>query len=263
MAAARLILTAAITLPASMPAAAKSPFDGKWVADLDTQSGLATDIYLVADGSYACKSCTPPRAYPADGQPHAIPGAPDVISEAVTIAGPRTIVTHIVSPALDRTTTMTVAPDDQSATYVSIDHRPGIKTALRTEYLARRTAPAPPGAHPVSGTWQGVRYVAVPAEVRTTELRVDGGMFTYRTPLGTSFIARLGGDYVPIRTSYKSALLAAVRRVGDRQIEESVKQDGKLVAVRTFTVAPDGRTMEIATRNPDGGAVFRITARKQ
>jgi hypothetical protein len=232
------------------------------VADLDTQSGLATDIYLVRDGSYTCTSCEPPRTYLADGQPYPVPAEPGLTSEAVTITGPRTIVTHIVSPPLDRVTTMTVAPDDQTATYVSIDHRPGIAAALRTEYLARRTAPAPVGAHPVSGTWQGVRYVEVPALVRTTTLRLTGDQFSYSTPLGTSFTALLGGDFVPVRTAQGTGVTASVRRTGELQIEELVKRDGKLIAVRTFTVTPNGDAMEIATTDPLKRLTFRATSRR-
>ena len=249
-------------LLATAPAHAASPFDGDWVAELDEQNGLATDSYMVRDGQYACHTCEPPRSYPADGEPHPVPGDPDVTSETVSITGPRTIVTHIVGPPLDRVTTMTVAPDDQTATYVSIDHRPGITVPLRTEYLARRIAPAPDGAHPVSGKWQGVRYVEVPEIVRTTRLHLEGDQFSLSTPLGTSFTGRLGGDYVPIYSRHGGDVTVAVRRTGQRQIEEQVKRDGQLVVVRTFTVAPDGRSMETATTDPARGITFRATSRR-
>ena len=257
-----ILVAVVLGIHASVPAQAASLFDGDWVADLDSQSGLATDVYLVHDGQYACKSCEPPRAYAADGKPHRVPGDPDVISEAVSVTGPRTIVTHIIGPPLDRTTTMTVAPDDRTATYISIDHRPGSKAALRTEYLARRTVPAPAGAHPVSGSWQGMRYVSVPALVRTTTLRLTRDRFSYSTPLGTSYTARLGGVYMPVRSAHAGGLTVAVRRAGTRRIEERFKRDGRLVETRTLTLAPDGRSIEIATTNPTNGATFRSISRR-
>lgn len=257
----RFIAGAALSLLGA-PALAQSPFDGDWVADLDTQSGLPTDTYLVQDGRYACSTCEPPRAYPADGKPHAVPGSPDVISEAVTITGPRTMVTHIVGPPLDRTTTMTVSPDGQTATYVSVDRRPGINAALRTEYLARRIEPAPAGAHPVSGSWKGIRYVVVLALVRTTRLRLVGDQFSFSTPLGTSFKARLGGDYVPVQSTQAAGVTVAVRRTTARQIEEKIKRDGQLILVRTFTVSGDGRSMEVASTDPAKGTTFRATSRR-
>lgn len=257
-----LLTAMACCLSVQASAQANSPFDGVWVADLDTQSGLASDVYLVKDGNYSCATCEPPRSYRADGKPHPVPGDPDVISESVSITGPRTIVTHIVGPPLDRTTTMTVAADDQTATYVSLDHRPGIPGVLRTVYLARRTAPALTGTHPVSGTWQGVRYVEVPPEVRTTVLRITGDRFSYSTPLGSSFTAHIGSGFVPLTSEGNAGTTVSVRRPGQRQIEERMMQGGQVVAIRTFTIAPDGRTLEIATTDPSRGTTFRAISRR-
>src|SRR5437763_13813517 len=158
------ILAAAMVF-AGVSAHATSPFNGLWVADLNTEMGQAgLDNYLVANGIYKCDSCRPPRTYPADGKMRPIPGDVSVISEGATIAGPRTIITRIVDHEMTRETTMTVAPDDQIATYVSLDKWPGRTKRLRTEYVAKRVAPAPAGAHPVSGSWLGLRYVTVPEE---------------------------------------------------------------------------------------------------
>lgn len=256
-----LLLVALLALPAAAPAA--SPFDGRWVADLDTQTGLATDVYLVSGGLYRCDSCTPRRAYAADGRPHPIPGDPQVRWESVRIAGPRTIVTHIEGPTLSRETTMTVAPDDATATYTSNDRRPGVKGPLHSVYIARRTAPAPDGAHPVSGSWQGLRYVAVPEQVRTTILRVDRTRFVYRHPLGYSFTARLGGGFVRVRGPYETPVLAAVRRVGARILEETRRSGGRVVLVRTYTLSADGRTLAIASTDPATGHTFRIAAHRK
>lgn len=257
-----ILAAVACCLSVQASARANSAFDGVWVADLNTQSGLASDVYLVKSGYYSCATCEPPRSYQADGKPRPIPGDPDVLSESVSITGPRTIVTHIVGQLVDRSTTMTVAADDQTATYISLDQRPSIPGVLRTVYLARRTAPAPTGAHPVSGTWQGVRYVEVPPEVRTTVLRVVGDRFSYSTPLGSSFTARLGGGYVPLSPEGNASTTVSVRRSGRRQIEERMKQAGQIVEIRTYTIAPDGQTLEIATTDPSRGATFRATSRR-
>ena len=171
--------------------------------------------------------------------------------------------TRIVEPAIRRVTTMTVSPDDRSATYVSIDHRPGIKQALRTIYLARRGSSGPPGSHPVSGTWQGVRYVSVPELVRTTVLIRNGNRFTYRSPIGATYSALLDGPFVPVRGPYEGKVLAAVRRVGDHKIIETRKQDGHVILLRTFALSPDGRSLTITSKNPATDSSFSITAHKK
>jgi hypothetical protein len=252
---------AAVSLWAA-PAAAESPFTGTWIADLGSQQGLPTDIYVVRDGTYSCESCVPPRRYPADGRLRAVPGTANV-SEAVTIVDSRTISTRIVQPDLVRTTRMRVALDGRTARYVSTDRRRGIQGPLRTEYLAARAAPGPAGAHAVSGTWRGVRYVSVPVQLRTTVLTDSGDRLGYRTGTGFSYTARYGAGFVPIQGPYDGSLSVVVRKTGPNQVVETRRRGGKDVQLRTYTVAPGGRRMEIATTDLATDTTFRITARKQ
>src|SRR3569623_1457780 len=118
----RALLLAAALASAGAPAQAASRFDGRWVDELKTQRGEAGfDTYLVANGLYRCESCRPPRAYPADGRMRAVPGDVSVLSESVTIAGPRFIVTRAADHEMIRETRMTVSADGRTATYVSLD----------------------------------------------------------------------------------------------------------------------------------------------
>jgi hypothetical protein len=257
----RLMTAAAFLLP-GVPAAA-GPFTGTWVADLDSQAGLGKDVYVIAHGTYSCESCTPARHYPADGKLHRIVGDPDVNYESVTVTGPRTIVTRLVEKAMARTTTMTVSPDNRTATYVSIDHRPGIGQPLKTVYLARRVAAAPQGAHPVSGTWQGVAYESVPELVRTTELRDEGGTLTYRVPIGATYTARIGGGAAPLHGAGTEGQQASVKRADSRHIVETRIRDGKVVMIRTFALSPDGKALTMSSRYPVMHSTFTITAHRK
>jgi hypothetical protein len=239
-----------------------SPLSGTWVADLDTQQGLPTDVYLVRDGIYSCESCEPPRRYPSDGRPHLVSRDP-VVSESVRIVDAWTISTHIVQPDLVRTTRMRVSRDGRSALYVSIDRRRGIRGPLRTEYEARRTAPAPAGAHAVSGTWQGVRYVSVPIQLRTTILNDSGDRLSYRSGSGFSYTAAFDGAFAPVAGPYDGSITVSVRRLDANRLVETRRRNGQDVQRRTYTVAPDGRSMEIATTDVAANSTFRITARRQ
>lgn len=256
------ILVAAATLASPAPAGRNSPFTGIWVADLGSQQGLPTDAYVVRDGIYSCESCRPARRYPADGRSRAIADDPGV-SEAVTVVDSRTVSTRIVRPDLDRTTRMRVARDGRTATYVSIDRRRGIRGPLRTEYLARRTAPGPAGSHAVSGTWQGVRYVSVPVQLRTTILSDRGDRLSHRTGAGYSYTARYGGPFVPISGPYDGSLSVSVRRAGPNRLVEARRRGGEDVQLRTYTVARGGQRMEVATTDLATNTTFRITARRQ
>jgi hypothetical protein len=176
----RTAILAAMLTAGAGSAWAASPFDGHWVDDLKTQIVADhADVYLVKDGAYRCDSCEPRRAYPADGHPRPVPGDASVISESVRVAGPHAIVTRIVETDMVRETTMTVAADDKTATYVALDRWPSVKAPLRTEYLARRVAPTPAGSHPVSGSWLGVRYVEVPEAYRSIDLKDTDAAFSW------------------------------------------------------------------------------------
>jgi hypothetical protein len=253
---------AAAALGSSAPEKRDSPLTGLWVADLSSQQGLPTDVYVVSGGTYSCESCTPKRRYPADGRLRPVAGSPGA-SESVAIVDSRTISTRILQPGLARTTRMRVSRDGRTARYESIDRRSGISEPLRTEYAAERTAAGPAGAHAVSGTWRGIRYVSVPLLLRTTSLTDSGGGLAYRTGTGFTYDARYGGEFVPILGPYDGSLSVSVRKVDPYRVLETRRRGNVDVQVRTYTVAPDGRRMEIATTDKATGLTFRVTARRR
>lgn len=257
------ILAATLAI-SSASAHAAAPFDGLWVADLKTQMGQAGfDRYLVENGIYKCESCQPPRSYPADGKMRPVPGDASVISEGATIAGTRTIVTRILDHEMMRQTTMTVAPDGQSATYVSLDKWPGRAELLTTEYLAKRMAPAPAGTHPVSGSWLGLRYVAVPEEYRSVRLKEANGQFTRIDFRHGRYSAKFGGPPVPVTGDGKNIFKAAVRAPDARTRIETISLNGKPLVERTYRISTDGKSLVTIVRDPSDGSVFTTTSHRR
>lgn len=259
----RAAIAAALFVFGACSAHAASPFDGLWVADLDTQAGQAGfDKYLVANGIYKCDSCTPPRRYPADGKMRPVAGTHAPTSESVRIAGPRTIVTRIVEPQMVRETTMTVAADGRTATYVSLDKWPGKPTLLRTEYVAKRVAPAPPGAHAVSGSWRGLRYVEVPVEYRSVDLREADGRFTRTSFRYGHYAARIGGPAVAVSGDGRNIFKASVRAPNPRTRIETLLLNGKDVQETTYVLSADGKSLKTSVRDPKDGSVFSTTSHR-
>lgn len=258
-----LAVTMAISA-ASAPAAAASPFDGLWVDALKTQVGEAGfDAYVVADDRYTCSSCSPPRSYPTDGRMRPVPGDPSVIGESVTIAGPRRIVTRIASRQMTRVTTMTVAADDRTATYVSIDRWPGSAKALRTVYLAKRVTPAPAAAHPVSGSWRGVAYTEVPEEYRSVRLTEIHGRFTRSNVRRGHYTARIGGPGAPVHGDGQNIYRAVVRAPNARTRVETILLKQQPVVERTYRVSADGRSMTTSVRDPKDGQTFTTVSHRK
>jgi hypothetical protein len=260
----RAAIFAAAMAVAGASSYANSPFDGHWVEDLQTQAGDAGfDKYLVANGIYKCESCRPPRTYPADGKMRPVPGDVSVISEGITVAGPRIIVTRILDREMTRKTTMTVAPDGRTATYVSLDKWPGRPKRLRTVYVAERTAPAPAGAHAVSGSWRGLRYVEVPEEYRSVDLKESNGQFTRSNFRHGHYTAKLGGNAAPVTGDGKDIYKATVRAPDAHTRIETILLNGKPLVERTYKLSADGETMTTTARNPEDGSAYIATSHRE
>lgn len=185
------------------------------------------------------------------------------VSEAVRVTGPRTIMTRIAEKEMVRETTMTVAPDGRTATYVSLDRWPGRTKRLRTEYVAKRVAPAPPGAHVVSGSWLGLRYVAVPEEYRSVRIIEVNGRFTRIDFRHGRYTAVIGGPPVPVTGDGKDIFRAVVRSADARTRIETVSLDSKPLVERTYQVSPDGKSLETVVRDPSDGSVFTTTSHRK
>lgn len=260
----RAMVIAAVVASAEAVAHAASPFDGMWVADLNTQMGQAGfDTYLVENGTYKCDSCRPARVYPADGKMRPVPGDVSVIAESVTITGPRTIKTRIVDHEMTRETTMTVAPDGKTATYVSLDKWLGRTKSLRTEYLAKRVAPSPAGTQAVSGSWLGVRYVAVPQEYRSIRLSEKNRQFTRIDFRRGHYTAEIGGPPAPITGDNKNIYHAAVKGPDARTRIETVSLNGKPLVERAYFLSADGKSLLTTVRDPADGSVFKTTSHRE
>ena len=241
-----------------------SPFNGLWIDELKTQMGEAGfDEYLIANGTYKCGSCTPPRSYPADGKLRPVLGDSSVISEGVVVTGPRSIRTETLARDMLRTTTMTVAHDGLTATYIALDKWPGEPKPLRTEYLARRVAPAPAGSHQASGSWQGIRYVAVPEEYRSVTLTEVGNSFARSNYRHGHYNVTIGGLPAIVLGDGQNTLKAYVRAPDVRTRVETISQDGKPLVERTYHLSADLSLMTTTVLNTKDGSVFSTTSHKK
>lgn len=259
----KLVFATALAISGSCAQGA-NPFDGHWVDDLNTQIGQAGyDDYLIANGYYTCRSCRPPRHYRADGKMRPVPGDVSVISEGVRIEGPRTIITHIIDQEMSRETTMTVAANNRTATYVSLDKWPNYRKLLRTRYMAKRVGPAPPGANLVSGRWVGLKYLEGPEEYRSNDFREHHGQFTRSNFRHGHYTATIGGRPAPVTGDGKNIFMAVVRAPDARNRIETISLNGKALVERTYRLLPDGKSMLTIVRDPKDGSIYKITSRRK
>jgi len=84
----RMILLAPLGsfLLASSATLAQSPFDGTWKIDMNKVTlPQKPDVYLLENGMYSCKSCTPPYTVKADGTDQPVSGQPYFDTVAVKV----------------------------------------------------------------------------------------------------------------------------------------------------------------------------------
>jgi hypothetical protein len=164
---------------------------------------------------------------------------------------------------MTRETTMTVAANGQSATYVSLDKWPGLMERLRTEYVAKRVGSAPAGAHAVSGSWLGLRYLEVPVEYRSVELKEANGYFARSNFRHGRYTAKIGGLAAPVTGDGKNIYKALVRAPDARTRVETLLLNGKPVVERTYRLSADGTFMVTTVRDPKDGSEYSATSHRK
>jgi hypothetical protein len=97
---------------------AQSPFDGTWKIDMSkVDFSKKPDVFLLKDGMYSCKTCTPPYTVKADGSDQPVSGHPYFDSVAIQVVndheiketdkkGGKTVATSQVTVSADGKTAM-------------------------------------------------------------------------------------------------------------------------------------------------------------
>jgi hypothetical protein len=231
----------ACTVSAGM---AQQAFNGTWKIDMSkVQFPDKPDVYVLAAGTYECKTCTPPYKVKADGTDQSVTGHPYFDSVAITIVND-----HVVKEVDKKggkvvaTSTTTISPDGKVATYSftdASDTNGGPPVTGKGESV--RVAAGPAGSHAYSGSWRMSKMDSLSdnAIVWSYMLMGDSLMMTSKT--GQSYTAKLDGTDAPMKGD-PGVTSVSLKLVGKNTLVETDKRDGKPVSVMTMTLAPDGKT---------------------
>ena len=223
---------------ASATAAGAASIDGTWKADMASlQLNATPDQYLLKDGQFSCPSCTPPLTVAADGAMHAV-DRPYADHMSVKIDDDHNV-TRISQKGGKTTATAkySVSSDGNTLT-VSFNDTSGAKPVTGS-YSETRVAPAPAGAHAISGSWKQSNYNNVSDEGLTVTYKLDGDTLHMTAPTGQSYDAKIGGGDVPIKGDI-GGTTASVAKSGDAYVETD-KRGGKVISVTTMTPGADGK----------------------
>lgn len=234
-------------------------FAGTWKTDLaSVQNDDKPRDYLLKDGVYSCSTCVPPLSVKADGAFHAVASRTSFDGISVKVVDDRTLsFVHRLDDRVVGNTTMAVSPDGNSLTLSLTD--PTEPNAPPAKITETRVAAAPPGAHPVSGSWKTAVNLNMPDEALTFSFRIEGDTVHLKAP-GQSYAAKLDGTEVPVEGDAEGTVVS-VERLAPNILQETYKRDGKVVRVTTMTIADDG-TMKGTSENKVQGSTTKYSARK-
>lgn len=242
----QFLLVVACLFPAAI--SAQSPFDGTWKVDLNLEKSTQPPLeYVLENGEFSCKSCTPPYSVKADGQDHKLSVSPYFDSMAITIVDDHTL------SRVDKKDGQQVGT---SKTWVSEDGQVLQREASRinapgeqpetVKYSWKRISPGPKGSHAVSGRWQDFRLESLSENAQTFTLKVDGDTLAMSSPIGDSYTAKMDGTQAPVKGD-RGTDHVSVKKLGPNALEETAFLNGTVVSITKMTVSPDGKTLKMTT----------------
>lgn len=242
----------ALLLVVLFPSVSRSqcPFDGTWVIDPPTNEDLAAAkprMFSLAHGIFRDGD----RVLKADGKDQKVPATGYWDTVSVRVDEHTVEVTSKKAGKEMYTETDTVSPDGNTLTQVLKDMTEA--EAVTFESVFKRIAPAPPGAHVLSGSWQIFKW-SRSANSATITYKCTSEGFSAETPLGEKFDAKFDGKFYlmeddPART------MVAVKRINADTVEMTNQRDGKIVFVVRLEVTPDGKTIHASSESKEDGSV--------
>ncbi len=242
----RKILALALLVPTL--ALAQSPFDGTWKTRLDSiQVSGKPNVFELNNGVYECKSCVPRYRIKADGTDQPVPGHDYVDHEAVKVTSASSIeITDKLAGKLMFSMTQTVS-DDGATLSTQFTAYAG-ETPVSGGYSEKRVGPRAPGAHAISGAWM---------QDRMSDLSDAGLVIVLQsTPDGLKMVSN--GQTTEAKFDGKEYLTAddpgnttvALKKISATQIEETDRRRGKVFDIVLWTVAADGKTINLVDTDP-------------
>jgi hypothetical protein len=236
------VVLAALLVPTL--ASAQSAFDGTWKVDMNkVDFSKKPDVFLLQNGMYACKTCTPPYEVKADGSDQSVSGHPYFDSVAIKVVNDHAIEeTDKKGGKVVATSTSTVSSDGNTVMFTFSDSsNTNGGPAVTGSGEATRVAKGPAGSNAISGSWRTTKIAGLSDNATSWSYKVSGDEITMTNPTGQSYTAKLNGTDAPMKGD-PGVTSVSVKMLGQNTLEETDKRSGKVISVFKMTIAADGKT---------------------
>jgi len=244
---------------------AQSPFDGTWKANMNNVDwSKKPDVYLLKDGMYSCKTCTPPYEVKADGTDQKVSGHPYYDTVAIKVINDHEIEeTDKKDGKTVATIKNTVAPDGNTLMFEFTDSSNSNGGAAVTgKGEAVRVAKGPAGSSPISGSWRTSKMESLSDNGITVTYKVSGEEITMSNPTGQTYTAKLDGSDAPMKGD-PGITSVSVKMIGKNTLEETDKRNGKVIGIFRGTVQPNGKTINASYDDKLQGRTTKWTMSKE
>jgi hypothetical protein len=240
-------------------ARSQSPFDGTWVIDAGKNENLASEkprLLSVANGVFRDGD----RQLKADGSDQKVPATGYWDTVSVGIVDNHTVeITSKKAGKPTYTETDTVSADGNTLTKVMKDTTEAEAVTFESDF--RRIAPAPAGAHAVSGSWQLFKE-SRSKNSTIIKYKCTSQGFTAETPLGEKLEAKFDGKLYEMEDD-PGHTMVSVKLLNPYTIEQTNVRAGKVAFIVTLQVMPDGKSIHATSKSKEGGNVKTWTLHKQ
>jgi len=258
-----LVALGAATIP--MLARAQSAFDGTWKIDLKkVDFPEKPNVFLLQNGMYECKTCTPPYNVKADGADQRVSGNPYFDTVAIKVVNDHEIEeTDKKNGKVVSTSTSTVSSDGSSLTFIfkdSSNTNGGPPVTGRGE--STRVAQGPAGSHKISGSWRTTKMENLSDNAIVWTYKISGDEITMTNQTGQSYKAKLNGTDVRMKGD-PGITSVSVKMIGNDTLQETDKRGSKVIGVFKMTVAGDGKTAKASFEDKQQNATTEFEVIKQ
>jgi len=237
---------------------AQNRFDGTWRMKMDTlQFSGPPEDYLIDKGMYHCESCVPKVDVKTDGSDQKVTG------HAYDTLAVRVLDDHSIKFTMKKdgkTTfecTETVSLDDRTMTEEFTNTTEAETVTGKAGFT--RVGKGPPGSHALSGKWRmdTVKNATKAGTLTTYQSTTDGmkisdGSQSYEAPLDGQDHPRNGDVHSTV----------SLKLFDDYTLEETDKQDGKIVGIARSVISKDGKSMKVEVSSKQRGQMMTFTAEK-
>lgn len=244
--------------PDTEAAAEAGSIAGNWLIDVDSASFENDNRdWVLADGKFDCKSCTPPYAVTADGEWQTVdrPGVDGIKIEIVDDNNVK-LASRLGDKDLGNSS-WTVSEDGKTLTS-SFTDLSGDEPVNGSGSFTR-TEDGPAGSHAISGKWSSNGIDSMDESGLKFSYNIDGDTISNQGN-GSSWTATLGGEPVAIEGS-NSNVMVAVERMDNGGYRHTYTREGEVLSVGELTV--EGDTLSGVSTDKRDGSVVRWSATRQ